>query len=138
MLRPIIRGVADDQRESFSVLKSVSQAREDDFRREIETTALDVAEIRHGITTTQRQTDDLQVTNRYVNSTLETKLEDLPKLKEGIEMLPELLKKELRVNFERHWQKTCDMLLNSQLHDIQRNAAMQDHVCVALFQIPKH
>lgn len=130
--------MADDHRESLSALKSISQAREDDFRREIETTALGFADIRNRITTIQRQTDDLQVTNRYLNSTLEAKLKDMPKLKEGIEMLPQLLEQELRINFERHWQKTCDMLLNSQLDETRRNTTMQDHVSRAVFQKLKH
>lgn len=74
-------------------------------RRGIENTSMDVRAIRNGIATIQQQTNDLQITNNHVSSALETRLEDLPKLKNTIDMLPELLEKLLKIEFEEHWQK---------------------------------
>lgn len=129
LLKARIRGVADDQRESLSVLNSNLQARDEefeDFRREFHDVALDVGAIRDKMTANE-------VINSNINSSSGTSLENLPKLQESIQRLPEMLEKLLQNKFERHWQKTSELLQNSRLSELQRNIAMQDHVSEALF-----
>lgn len=129
LLKSRIRGVANEQRESLSVLSSNSEARNEvlnDFRRDFQNVALDVGAIRDIITMNQ-------VTSSSTIPIQAKSLENLPRLQEGIERLPEILEKMFKDKFEDHWQKTSEMLHSSQLSRFQRNAAMQDHVSGVLF-----
>ena len=126
MLKPYSRGVADDHGESLSLLKSIAQTQDEDlkeFSHEFHSTAVDIREIGEKITAIQGQTEQLQVM-----STLETRLEELPKLNESIKMLPELLGNCVKMNFEDQFQKWYDLMINSQLNGYQRNAAMHNNV----------
>lgn len=129
LLKSETRDVTNDQRERLSVLSSNSLARDEelkDFRRELQSTALDVGVIR------DRTIVD-QVTSFSINSVQERNLETLPRLQEGIEKLPEIFEKLLRINLEDHWQKTSEVLQTSRLSTSQRNMALQDHVSAAVF-----
>ena len=131
MLKSKIRGVTIDQRESLSVLSSSSLVRNEelnDFRREFQSIALDVGVIR------DRMMVD-QVTSSSNNLISKRNLENLPKLREGIEKLPEIFEKLLQIKFEDHWEKTSELLQSSQLSAYQRNIAMQDHVSTPLYRM---
>ena len=130
LLKSRTRSVVNDQRENLSVLSSDSQARNEafnDFRREFQNVASDLGAIRDRITMNQ-------VTSASTIPIQARSLENLPRLQEGIERLPEILEKMFKNTFEDHWQKTSELLHSSQLTRFQRNVAMQDHVSGALLK----
>lgn len=112
-------------------MSSNSLARDEElnvFRRQFQSIASDVGVIRDIMTVDQ-------VTSSSINLSSERNLENLPKLQEGIEKLPEILAELLQIKFEDHWQKTSELLQTSRLSAGQRNMAMQDHVSAALLRI---
>ena len=125
------RGSANDHSESLSILITTSHAREEEFkdaRHEIQNTTAEIGEIRDVVTSIQQQTQFIQASTSSHRSTVETlenlqryQEDHLPKLKNHIETLPEVIEELLDRKFN-------ELLLNAQLTGSQRIVAMPNSV----------